>query len=1144
MSTNSDQVQTNSCTQSGCLDVECSAVFITPTRLLTANHCITGGGDITQGATPVSVDINAFGTTTPYSTEAGKPLSSVRVPIKGFTVNINHPLNVANGDATRDFAILDVDTSMGTEAWREVLRLNIMRPSLQAPGGGTTIFGAGYGQLQDVLQNIDGFSPCSNLGDCEPPFNRTVGTFVASQTNGLWTAGGNPHLAHGDSGSPLFQLRGDGSRDVFAIASFIDSNGNSFWADLTESTNAQWLKSTLVDADSNHSLEWRQTHPYPAGHTDRWFGETDYTGECQKALDQDCDGWFDQNDNCPLDFNPTQEDNKHPGIGDACPCPCDDGNQRQDVDDDGFCAVACPTPAHPNEAPQITDNCPNVTNKDQSNCNYDAEIAHGLPVYGDACDPVPCPMSSATAIVGSIQGLHGGNPEIGGFVDGRQIRNRVDTAGIRSQQFDCTYTQVNGDYYTGCNHIELTGVDTSFRFCQHNPTDPNIPSDCFALANIADHFASDPDVNTNPWHQITIAADPRGQDYSIDYNQLSPPSGGAVMTTARTWDYLTDKTYWLNQTPTARIPPPFDYTTCTNTAYGGDGSDPNSAVTCLSGRLWSHADNLTLGDTDGSENGITVGTHGAQLANNYFPDILGAGLVDGHHNYIGGTPTAFYRPDATYSFNYTGLGIWHFIFLWKTLPDPWEPIESLGHVSGVLVADGSGGNLGILQYDGTNALMPVGTGPIVDPTLQAELVSSSYVWASNVDPSAAVSTISNGVEGVALSADGTTAPDIALNVAGVLETRSEAGFPDFVTRSDGTHPQARTGFTAFYSGAAGGVFMFGGVDATSNAPLHDIWYRGMVNDWWLVADYTFDTLLAATYGYGDRKLYVLDHSIIYDANGIGTDTARLARIDLDAGTVESLGSWPFTPVYTQYALVSDVDGSVLLVASNASSSVIGRVAVDSSGAAYATVIDANEAGNLAFAPVVDPGGYAVTSIDPTSHAPTTRRYSELPFGAEGTYALNVFFPEPITNGGFESGTLAGWTGTGKSETISSASSHSGTYSARLGASIPNGDSTITQAFVVPHSGATLKLWYSNICSGILSYDWFTASIVGSNSNVLATIVPQTCASSSGWTEATLDLSSWAGQTVTVVMTNHATSPCAVCKYSQPSYTYVDDISVN
>jgi hypothetical protein len=158
-------------------------------------------------------------------------------------------------------------------------------------------------------------------------------------------------------------------------------------------------------------------------------------------------------------------------------------------------------------------------------------------------------------------------------------------------------------------------------------------------------------------------------------------------------------------------------------------------------------------------------------------------------------------------------------------------------------------------------------------------------------------------------------------------------------------------------------------------------------------------------------------------------------------------------------------------------------------------------------------------------------------GTSGTLA-NGMVCQAIADGGFESGSLHSWTATGQSETIST-SAHSGTHSAMLGATTPtNGDSSVQQSFVVPARGGTLSFWYSNVCPDTVTYDWFTATLVDAGGNLLATIVPNACASSSAWTQATLNLAPWAGQTVTIVLTSHDDN-----YPGDATYSFVDDVSV-
>ena len=84
--------------------------------------------------------------------------------------------------------------------------------------------------------------------------------------------------------------------------------------------------------------------------------------DCQSDMDSDGDGNGDVCDNCPDVSNPDQSDSDGDGVGDACDHCLDD--PQNDVDGDGICGDA--------------DNCPDDANPDQSDADGDG--------VGDACD--------------------------------------------------------------------------------------------------------------------------------------------------------------------------------------------------------------------------------------------------------------------------------------------------------------------------------------------------------------------------------------------------------------------------------------------------------------------------------------------------------------------------------------------------------------------------------------------------------------------------------------------------------------------------------------------------------------------------------------------------------------------------------------
>lgn len=141
----------------------------------------------------------------------------------------------------------------------------------------------------------------------------------------------------------------------------------------------------------------------------------------------------------------------------------------------------------------------------------------------------------------------------------------------------------------------------------------------------------------------------------------------------------------------------------------------------------------------------------------------------------------------------------------------------------------------------------------------------------------------------------------------------------------------------------------------------------------------------------------------------------------------------------------------------------------------------------------------------------------------------------IVNGGFETGSLSGWTATGPATGVTTSGPHSGTYAAMLGSTSPtNGSSSIAQSFTAPTGGATLSFWYDVICPDTVQYDWATATLADTTAGTTATVLAKTCVANSGWKQISKTVT--AGHNYTLTLTSRDDN-----YPGDPTYTKYDDV---
>jgi hypothetical protein len=154
------------------------------------------------------------------------------------------------------------------------------------------------------------------------------------------------------------------------------------------------------------------------------------------------------------------------------------------------------------------------------------------------------------------------------------------------------------------------------------------------------------------------------------------------------------------------------------------------------------------------------------------------------------------------------------------------------------------------------------------------------------------------------------------------------------------------------------------------------------------------------------------------------------------------------------------------------------------------------------------------------------------FSGQYNYVGSVCDTGLIQNGGFETGDLTHWTidGTNNPPVATNQEAHTGTFSGLAGLNPqqntfcaenndePLGDSSFYQQFGPVPASATLSFWHKDCTFDSITFDWQDAYITDSNGNILQTIY-HLC-DTADWTNVTVDMSAYAGQTVRIKFLTH------------------------
>jgi hypothetical protein len=91
---------------------------------------------------------------------------------------------------------------------------------------------------------------------------------------------------------------------------------------------------------------------------------------------------------------------------------------------------------------------------------------------------------------------------------------------------------------------------------------------------------------------------------------------------------------------------------------------------------------------------------------------------------------------------------------------------------------------------------------------------------------------------------------------------------------------------------------------------------------------------------------------------------------------------------------------------------------------------------------------------------------------------------------------------------------------------------------MPAGATTLSVWVRVFCPDTITYDWVNATLHDNATGANITVFPNTCTNSNTWVQASANVSSTAGHSVTLTLLNHDDNYTGDATYSD-----FDDVSV-